>query len=48
MAYQGPVANVLPYLAARGYVCPSHYNPADYLSTCARRARPLRHARLLK
>jgi ABC-type multidrug transport system ATPase subunit len=29
--YQGSSANVVPFLADLGLVCPSYYNPADYL-----------------
>uniref|UniRef100_A0A1I8JS07 ABC transporter domain-containing protein n=1 Tax=Macrostomum lignano TaxID=282301 RepID=A0A1I8JS07_9PLAT len=28
--YNGPAGAVVPYLASRGFVCPSYHNPTDY------------------
>ena len=33
-AYNGPIGQVVPYFGGLGYVCPDHYNPADYVCTC--------------
>ena len=31
IVYHGPVSNVVDYFAARGFPCPTDYNPADYV-----------------
>lgn len=31
IVYNGPVKDVVPYFADRGFQCPSDYNPADYV-----------------
>jgi ABC-type multidrug transport system ATPase subunit len=31
IVYHGPVTKVVEYFASRGFVCPSDYNPADYV-----------------
>jgi ABC-type multidrug transport system ATPase subunit len=31
IAYHGPVEMVVDYFASRGFICPPHYSPADYV-----------------
>ncbi|XP_059622463.1 ATP-binding cassette subfamily G member 4 [Phlebotomus argentipes] len=29
--YQGPPLSIVPFMASRGYECPKHYNPSDFI-----------------